>query len=118
MAEEKDKTAEAPSSERKSDAQMAREYEAARLEQGTIPFPKIDFSMFLFSLNSSVLVHMGVLDDPAAGKKSKNLTAAKQTIDILGMLEEKTRGNLTDQERDMLRHILYDLRMIYVREAG
>ena len=55
---------------------------------------------------------------PATGKKSKNLTAAKQTIDILGMLEEKTRGNLTDQERDMLRHILYDLRMIYVREAG
>lgn len=118
MAEDNDKTTEASSSTRKSDAQMAREYEAARLEQGAIPLPKIDFSMFLFSLNSSVLVHMGVLDDPATGKKSKNLTAAKQTIDILGMLEEKTRGNLTDQERDMLRHILYDLRMIYVREAG
>jgi hypothetical protein len=74
--------------------------------------------MFIFSLNSSVLVHLGILDDPATGKKTKNLGAAKQTIDILGMLEEKTRGNLTDQERDMLRHILYDLRMIYVREAG
>ena len=118
MAEDKDKTGEAYSPERKSDAQMAKEYEAARQEQGTIPLPKIDFSMFLFSLNSSVLVHLGVLDDPATGQKSKNLMAAKQTIDILGMLEEKTRGNLTDQERDMLRHILYDLRMIYVREVG
>ncbi len=118
MAEEKDKATEPSDPKRKSDAQMAEEYEAAGKDQGDVPLPKIDFSMFIFSLNSSVLVHLGILDDPATGKKTKNLAAAKQTIDILGMLEEKTRGNLTDQERDMLRHILYDLRMIYVREAG
>ena len=82
------------------------------------PLPKIDFSMFVFSLNSSVLVNLGIIDDPATGKKEKNLTAAKQTIDILAMLEEKTRGNLTKEESEMLKHILYDLRMIYVREAG
>ena len=118
MSEDKDKSAETSAPKRKSDAQMAKEYEAAGKEQGAVPLPKIDFSMFIFSLNSSVLVHLGVLDDPATGQKSKNLAAAKQTIDILGLLEEKTRGNLTDQERDMLKHILYDLRMIFVREAG
>lgn len=97
---------------------MAKDYEAAGKEAESVPLPKIDFSMFIFSLNSSVLVHLGILDDPATGEKTKNLAAAKQTIDILGMLEEKTRGNLTDQERDMLKHILYDLRMIYVKEVG
>ncbi len=119
MAEEKEKAAEGgTSSERKSDAQMAKAYEAAGQEQEGILLPKIDFSMFIFSLNSSVLVHLGILDDPATGRKSKNMAAAKQTIDILGLLEEKTRGNLTDDERDMLKHILYDLRMMFVREAG
>lgn len=118
MAEEKDKTAEGSSPKRKSADQMAKDYEAAGENQGGFPLPKIDFSMFIFSLNSSVLVHLGVLDDPATGKKTKNLAAAKQTIDILGMLEEKTRGNLTDQEQDMLKHILYDLRMIFAKEAG
>jgi hypothetical protein len=62
------------------------------------------------------LVHLGILDDPATNQKSKNLPIAKQTIDILGMLEEKTRGNLSKEEDDMLNHILYDLRLLYVRE--
>ena len=74
--------------------------------------------MFIFSLNSSALVNLGALDDPATGKKEKNIAAAKQTIDILGILEEKTRGNLLQQEEDMLKHMLYDLRMIYVREKN
>ena len=80
--------------------------------------PQINFATFIFSLNSSVLVHLGVIDDPATGKKVKNLPIAKQTIDILGMLEEKTQGNLTDDEAKMLKNILYDLRMIYVKEKG
>jgi hypothetical protein len=80
--------------------------------------PQINFATFIFSLNSSVLVHLGVIDDPATGKKVRNLPIAKQTIDILGMLEEKTQGNLTDDEAKMLKNILYDLRMIYVKEKG
>jgi hypothetical protein len=80
--------------------------------------PKINFATFIFSLNSSVLVQLGLIDDPATGKKTKNLPLAKQTIDILGMLEEKTRGNLTKDEENMLKNILYDLRMIYVKEKG
>ncbi len=82
------------------------------------PLPQMDFSMFIVSLNSSALVHLGVLDDPAAGGKARNLPAAKQTIDILAMLQEKTAGNLSRDEGEMLRHILYDLRMNYVKENG
>lgn len=80
--------------------------------------PEINFATFIFSLNHSVLVHLGVMEDPATGKTAKNLPIAKQTIDILGMLEEKTRGNLTNDEEKMLKNILYDLRMIYIKEKG
>ncbi|MBW2198280.1 MAG: DUF1844 domain-containing protein [Deltaproteobacteria bacterium] len=80
--------------------------------------PQINFATFIFSLNSSVLMHLGVIDDPATGKTVKNLPIAKQTIDILVMLEEKTQGNLTEDEAKMLKNILYDLRMIYVKEKG
>ncbi|MBL7179199.1 MAG: DUF1844 domain-containing protein [Pseudomonadota bacterium] len=80
--------------------------------------PEINFPTFIFSLNSSALVHLGIIDDPASGKKVKNLAFAKQTIDILGMLEEKARGNLTKDEESMLKNILYDLRILYVKEKG
>ena len=80
--------------------------------------PKIDFSTFIFSLNSSAYVQLGLLEEPGTGQKTRNLPLAKQTIDILGMLEDKTRGNLTPDEENMLRHILYDLRLLYVKEKG
>ncbi|MFC1813179.1 DUF1844 domain-containing protein [Thermodesulfobacteriota bacterium] len=86
--------------------------------QEDFPLPEINFPTFIFSLNTSVLVHLGAIEDPSTGKKAKNLPFAKQTIDILGMLEEKTRGNLTDDEETMLKSILYDLRIIYVKEKG
>jgi len=78
--------------------------------------PAINFATFIFSLNSSGLVHLGALGDPVSGKKMKNLPMAKQTIDILAMLQEKTMGNLSNDEKSMLKNMLYDLRMIYVKE--
>ena len=86
-------------------------------EDGT-QLPKIDFSTFVISLNSSALVQLGVLDDPTTGEKTKNLMLAKQTIDVLGMMEEKTQGNLNADEANMLKSILYDLRILYVKEKG
>lgn len=83
-----------------------------------MPLPEINFATFIFSLHSSVLMQLGIVAEPNTGEKTKNLPAAKQTIDILGMLEQKTRGNLTDEEEKMLKSILYDLRMIYVREIS
>lgn len=85
-------------------------------ESADYKLPKINFATFIFSLNHSVLVHLGVTEDPVTGKKEKHLPLAKQTIDILGMLEEKTKGNLTKDEEKMLKNMLYDLRMIYIKE--
>lgn len=80
--------------------------------------PKIDFSTFVLSINSSVLVQLGLIEDPSGGSKAKNLPMAKQTIDMLAMLEEKTKGNLTSDEASILENILYELRMLYVKETG
>ena len=79
--------------------------------------PEINFPTFIFSLNSSALVNLGIIEDPASNQKAKNLPMAKQTIDILGLLEEKTKGNLLDDEANMLKTMLYELRMLYVKES-
>ncbi|MGD9303779.1 MAG: DUF1844 domain-containing protein [Desulfobacterales bacterium] len=100
-------------------AEQKPEEEPAAEEHGEEPqFPEINFPTFVASLNASALVHLGVIDDPASGGKSKNLPMAKQTIDILSMLEEKTAGNLAKDEADMLKNVLYDLRIMYVKEKG
>jgi hypothetical protein len=80
--------------------------------------PKIDFATFVLSMNSSALVQLGLIDDPASGQKTKNLPLAKQTIDMLAMLEKKTKGNLTDDEEKILTNILYELRMQYVKATS
>ena len=82
------------------------------------PMPQMTFATFIISLNHSALVHLGVVEEPASGTKTKNLPLAKQTIDIISMLEEKTKGNLNEEEAEMIKSLLYDLRMIYVRETG
>lgn len=82
------------------------------------PLPEINFPTFVASLNASALVHLGVIEDPVSGKAEKNLPMAKQTIDILSMLQQKTSGNLSADEEAMLKSILYDLRILYVREKG
>ena len=87
-------------------------------KDGDYPFPEINFPTFIFSLNSSALLNLGVIEDPGTGEKAKNLPLAKQTIDILGILEEKTKGNLTEDEAGMLKNFLFELRMLYVKEKG
>ena len=91
---------------------------AAGDEEGEAQFPEINFPTFVASLNASALVHLGVIEDPATSSKSKNLLMAKQTIDILSMLEDKTEGNLSSDEKNMLQSILYDLRILYVKEKS
>ena len=101
-----------------SDSEAARAKQAYQAEGKGTQLPKIDFSTFVISLNSSALMQLGVLADPTTGEKSKNLSLAKQTIDVLGLLEEKTKGNLNADEANMLKSILYDLRILYVKEKG
>jgi len=78
--------------------------------------PEIDFSTFVFSLSTSALFHFGDFPDPVTKNVEKNLPAAKQTIDILGLLREKTRGNLAPEEEQLLDNLLFELRMRYVKE--
>lgn len=91
---------------------------AEEKKKSSSPMPALTFSTFVFSLNSSALMHLGVINDPSSNKKLRDLSLAKQTIDILGILEEKTKGNLTDDEAHLLKNILHDLRLMYVREKG
>ena len=107
-----------PSGDGQSETSDGGQQTGAAKGENTWQMPQINFATFILSLNHSTLVHLGIIDDPATGKKEKNLVLAKQTIDILAVLEEKTRGNLTDDEATMLKNILYDLRIIYVREKG
>jgi len=97
------------------DSRTAAEEEASNSQSG-LP-PEINFASFVLSLSSSALYHFGEIPDPVTNKKQRNLIMAKQTIDILGMLKEKTAGNLAQEEEALLSNLLYDLRMRYVRET-
>ncbi|MGW8179049.1 MAG: DUF1844 domain-containing protein, partial [bacterium] len=66
---------------------------------------------------TTALAHLGEVADPATGEKTENLVAAKQMIDILSLLEEKTKGNLESDEERLLESLLYELRMKYLNQA-
>jgi hypothetical protein len=83
-----------------------------------VPLPEISFINLIFSLSTSVLVQLGEIQDPVTQQLAKNLPLAKQTIDLIGMLKEKTKGNLTSDEGKVVENILYDLRIRYVKAAG
>ena len=79
-------------------------------------FPEVNFVNFVLSLSTTAMYHFGDFPDPVSQKAQRNLTAAKQTIDILGMLRSKTEGNLDDDEKSLMDGLLFELRMRYVKE--
>lgn len=81
------------------------------------PLPEVNFNSLILSLSSSALLHLGEIADPHTGEKSKDLILAKHTIDTIGLLKEKTKGNLTDEEKRILEGMLTDLRWRYVKAA-
>jgi hypothetical protein len=79
----------------------------------------LSFTTFVVSLASSAAIHFGDLPDPNTGERAElNLEGAAQMIDILALLEEKTRGNLTSEERQVLEQVLYELRLRFVEASG
>ena len=78
-------------------------------------FPEPDFTTFMLSLSSSALMNLGLVNHPVTGKSEKDLPMAKHTIDILGMLKEKTSGNLTEDEKKLIENMLSELRLNYVK---
>lgn len=85
--------------------------------RGDMPPLTINFSTFIISLSTQALAHLGEIPDPVQGRVTVDLIGAKQLIDILGMLEAKTKGNLDEAEAPLLEHCLYDLRLKYVEVA-
>jgi hypothetical protein len=87
---------------------------------GEDSLPAIDFATFVLSLSHSVLVHLGDAPDPSDGAPKRDVSMAKQTIDLLAVIQEKTAGNLTGEEERLLNQVMIDLRMRYeevVRES-
>ena len=80
-------------------------------------FSELGFSTFILSLSTSALVHLGELPDPVTSEKGANLQLAKQTIGVVELLKEKTKGNLTGEEEKLIDTVLYDLRLKYVKTA-
>ncbi|MGH7846562.1 MAG: DUF1844 domain-containing protein [Candidatus Binatia bacterium] len=114
------------SGEPKEENQTARTQESPVQEAGgheesgpqqrkqSAPLTEINFSAFVISLSTQALIQLGEVSSPVSGEVERDLALAKQMIDILGMLREKTRGNLDQGEEKLLEDALYDLRIRYV----
>lgn len=100
-----------PAAEPQEDFDEAPDEEGADLGEDM----PINFATFIISLGDSAMIHLGAIPHPATGERSPDLRAARQTIDILGILEEKTRGNLSDEEQKLMSNLLYALRMQFVQ---
>jgi len=109
--------------EGEADSKVKEEKKGRESQGGDSPeqeavLPEINFINFLFSISTSALIQMGEIEDPISQQTVKNLPLAKQTIDLIGMLKEKTKGNLTPDEAKLIENILFDLRMRYVKATS
>ncbi|MBI5017111.1 MAG: DUF1844 domain-containing protein [Deltaproteobacteria bacterium] len=77
--------------------------------------PPVDFEGFLLGLGQTALVHLGEMPEPQSGARCPDLEQARHTIDLLDLLEAKTRGNLSEEESTLLQYLLSDLKLRYVR---
>ena len=85
-------------------------------ESFSISDDQLTFSAFILGLASSALIHLGAHPDPESGKVSVDLTLARQSIDVLSLLREKTRGNLTTEEDNLFGSILSDLQLRFIEK--
>ena len=100
------------------DEEPGAEQQPAPEQPSQRSLPKIDFGAFVISLGTSALYHMGMVPDPETGKPAEpNLPVARQTIDTVEMLQEKTQGNLSEEESNLVRNLLTELRMRFVEAA-
>jgi hypothetical protein len=91
--------------------------QASQEETQKPPLPEVNFTSLIFSLSSSALFHFGEIPDPNTGEKKQDLPLAKHAIDTISMLQEKTRGNLTEEEQKFLDSVLTDLKWRFVKAA-
>lgn len=86
-------------------------------KEGKCVMPEVTFQAFVMSLNTSVLYHLGEIADPVTGERTLDLDLARHGIDTLTMMQEKTKGNLTEDEGKMLKDLLYDAKLKFVQAA-
>ena len=105
-------------------AESAQDDKACGCGEGKVPtkegncvMPEVTFPAFVMSLNTSALYHLGEIADPATGKKVIELDLARHAIDTLVIMQEKTKGNLTSDEEEMLKNILYDIKLRFVNAS-
>lgn len=79
--------------------------------------PEISFSSLVISLGTSAMIHMGLMDNPHTKQKDKNLGAAREEIELISMLQDKTKGNLDDNEKKIVEQVLYELRLRFVEAS-
>jgi hypothetical protein len=84
-------------------------------KEGKCTMPEVTFPAFVMSLNTSALYHLGEIADPATGKKVIELDLARHAIDTLVIMQEKTKGNLKPDEEELLKNILYDIKIRFVK---
>lgn len=87
-------------------------------KDGKCVMPEVTFAALVMSLNTSALFHLGEISDPATREKQLDLVLVEHTIDTLEMLEKKTKGNLSVEEQEILKNVLYDLKMRYVSKSS
>jgi hypothetical protein len=92
--------------------------EGTQEQQDAPPRPPIDFPSYLLSYYTQGLVLLGEVPNPYTNKKEEDVEAARHTIDILTMLEQKTKGNLTKEEQQLLETVLYELRMKFMAKTN
>ncbi len=80
--------------------------------------PKIDFPSYILSYYTQGLVLLGEVPNPYTNKKEEDVEAARHTVDILEMLQEKTKGNLSQEEGQLLDSVLYELRMKFMAKTN
>ena len=107
-----------PQEETKTAATEEKKETARHAMDNEANYPSVNFTNFVLSLSTSALFHFGDFPETEGGKPQKNLPAAKQIVDILDMLNQKTQGNLDKNESDLIQGVLYELKMRYVREKG
>lgn len=82
-----------------------------------MPIPEVNFSTFVMSMSSSAMVHLGEVADPSTGKVYFSPVLAKQSIDVLAVIEDKIKNGMTEDEERLLCELLYNLRMKYVQKT-
>ncbi len=84
-------------------------------KEGRCVMPEVTFPAFIMSLNTSALYHLGEIADPKTGKRIVELDLARHAIDTLVLIQNKTKGNLTQEEEELLKNILYDIKLRFVK---